>query len=55
MQGKLIGSTVVAVATALALLLTGPGAVAAEGPAGADQVAPAPPERKQVEFALAQG
>ena len=55
MQGKLIGSTVVAVATALALLLAGPGAVAAEGPAGADQVAPAPPERKQVEFALAQG
>ena len=55
MQGKLIGSTVVAVATALALLLTGPGAVAAEGPASADQVAPAPPERKQVEFALAQG
>ncbi|MDA3022084.1 MAG: hypothetical protein O2943_05385 [Actinomycetota bacterium] len=55
MRGQRIGSTAIAVATALALLLTGPVAGAAEVPTGAEQEVAASAERKQVELALAQG
>ncbi|MSY97691.1 MAG: hypothetical protein F2701_03130, partial [Actinobacteria bacterium] len=55
MRGKRIGVLGVAVAVALALLASGPVALADEAPTGDNQGQPTASDREQIELALAQG
>lgn len=55
MRGKRIGVLGVAVAVALALLASGPVALAADAPTGDGQDQPASSDREQIELALARG
>ncbi|MSO27822.1 MAG: hypothetical protein EXQ60_07150 [Candidatus Nanopelagicales bacterium] len=55
MSGSGIGAMCIALATTLALLVSGPVALAADVPTGVSQGAPAASERKQIELALALG